>query len=164
MKPQILTIENYREVLQGFHEESDRGAAVLAGSFAEHYLGNYLMFFFPEDVDTDAMFGNSGALSSFSQRIEIAYAFGLLTKSSRRDLSLVRKIRNHFAHHPADSGFEASPVREWVEGLSIPATIRSTDGSVYVEHNRKSRYILSISMCIAELHNAMLVRKSGGGA
>lgn len=159
-----LNITDYHDVVEMFHSESDRGAAVLAASFVENYLAAYLRFFMIEDADVEALFGGFGPLSGFSQRIEAAYAFGFLTASSRQDLKYVRKIRNHFAHHPMDASFEASPVRDFVEHLSIPEKIWADAGDQEISHDRKSRYLLSISMCVVEMHNAMLLRRPDQGA
>jgi DNA-binding MltR family transcriptional regulator len=44
------------------------------------------------------LFTNYGPLSSFSAKIEIAFALGLLTEAGRRNFSIAREIRNAFAH------------------------------------------------------------------
>lgn len=154
-----LDIGDYHDVVKMFHSETDRGAAVLAASFVEHYLAAYLRFFMVGDADAGTLFGRFGPLSGFSQRIETAYAFGYLTATSRQDLNTVRKIRNHFAHHPMDATFDASPVRDLVENLSIPEKMEVDSSGTEIIHDRKSRYLLSISMCVVELHNSMLVRR-----
>ncbi len=76
--PKELSLGKWKEMVGAFHGESDRGAAILAGSFAEHALGQYLKFRVRDKKIADALFGAIGPLSSFSQRIAIAYAFDLI--------------------------------------------------------------------------------------
>ncbi len=102
-----------------FHEESDRGAAILAGSFAEHSLGLYLRFRIRDKKIADALFAPLGPLSSFSQRITIAYAFDLISTQQYRDFETIRRIRNHFAHHPLDSTFSTNEIRQLAVTLSM---------------------------------------------
>jgi hypothetical protein len=47
-----------------------------------------------------------GPLGSFSARIELCYALGLSPKQVRRDLILIRKIRNDFAHQAKTLTFD----------------------------------------------------------
>jgi len=46
----------------------------------------------------DDLFKERGPLATFAARIDAAHAFGLITDSERRDLDLIRQIRNAFAH------------------------------------------------------------------
>ena len=45
-------------------------------------------------------------MSSFSSRIEVCYAFGLLPVEARRDLYLIRKARNEFGHTAKPLSFD----------------------------------------------------------
>lgn len=117
-QPKDLEISQLNDMVGAFHKESDRGAAILAGSFLEHYLGQFLR---PKAVDEDVaekLFGSMGPLATFSQRIAIAYAFGFIDKQQYADLELIRKIRNYFAHHPVAGTFEAPEVKGKVLSLS----------------------------------------------
>jgi hypothetical protein len=46
----------------------------------------------------DELFKERGPLATFAARIDAAHAFGLITDSERRELDLIRQIRNAFAH------------------------------------------------------------------
>jgi DNA-binding MltR family transcriptional regulator len=121
-----------------FHKESDRGAAILAGSFIEHYLGIYLRSRTVNEKIAEKLFGAMGPLATFSQRIAVAYAFGLIEKWHFDDLERIRKIRNYFAHHPFDGSFEAEDVKRSVLALSSygasPQNYNAADArQVYVE-------------------------------
>jgi len=48
-------------------------------------------------------------LGTFSARVEACYALGLITEDEHNDVSLIRRIRNDFAHH-IDTSFETPSV------------------------------------------------------
>ena len=118
-KPKELSIGEWNEMVGTFHEESDRGAAILAGSFAEHALGQYLKFRIRDKKVADALFDAMGPLSSFSQRIAIAYAFDFISQVQYEDFETIRKIRNHFAHHPLETTFNTNDIKQLCAALSM---------------------------------------------
>ncbi len=97
----MVGMDDYQQVVASFHSESDRGAALLAASIVETYLGQYLRQFMKvEDNEVSKhLFEGVGPLSSLSSRHEVAYAFGWINVMQRSDLRYIREIRN-FAHHP----------------------------------------------------------------
>ncbi|MBK1681768.1 hypothetical protein CKO20_15455 [Rhodocyclus tenuis] len=101
-------------MVPSFNKESDRGAAILAGSFLEHYLGLFLKSKTVDEAVSEKLFSSMGPLSTFSQRIAIAYAFGFIDKQSYAALENIRKIRNYFAHHPVNGSFEDEEVKKRV--------------------------------------------------
>lgn len=118
-KPKELSLGEWNQMVGTFHEESDRGAAILAGSFAEHALGQYLKFRIRDKKVADALFDAMGPLSSFSQRIAIAYAFELISPIQYKDFEAIRKIRNHFAHHPLETTFSTNDIKQLCSALSM---------------------------------------------
>jgi DNA-binding MltR family transcriptional regulator len=153
---QDLDISDYHHVVEMFHSESDRGAAVLAGSFAEHFLVTYLRSLMVNADSGDDLFHGFGPFANFSQRIETAYAFGFLTARTRKDLDYIRRIRNHFAHHPREADFEKSPVRELVDNLTFPERVETQGPGEDIVYDRRTRYLLSISLGVVEMQNAMI--------
>jgi DNA-binding MltR family transcriptional regulator len=88
-------------------EESDKGCALTAGAFLESELGRLLRQFVVNDEKTaDALLEGTGGLATFSSRIDMCYLLGMIGPVARRDLHLIRKIRNDFAHTAAPSSFE----------------------------------------------------------
>lgn len=112
--PKSLDIAHLNAMVPYFNKESDRGAAILAGSFLEHYLGLFLKSKTVDEAVSETLFGSMGPLSTFSQRIAIAYAFGFIDKESYAALENIRKIRNYFAHHPIDGSFQDEEVKKRV--------------------------------------------------
>lgn len=67
----------------------------------------------------DTLFDAMGPLSSFSQRIAIAYAFDLISQVQYKDFETIRKIRNHFAHHPLETTFNTHDIKQLCATLSM---------------------------------------------
>ena len=107
-KPKLVTEATTHAALASLSEESDRGAAVLAGSMVENALGQYLEHHcrsYASAPTIERLFGSTGPISTFSQRILIAAAFGLISKTQQRQLDYIRDIRNYFSHHPEHATF-----------------------------------------------------------
>lgn len=117
MKPHPLEISKYNSMLEQFRSESDRGAAVLAGSWVENIIGIYLEHKMVDQSASHELFSSNGPLATFSQRISIGSAFGLISKNTADTLNYIRKIRNHFAHYPLEASFDERPVSEWAQHL-----------------------------------------------
>lgn len=116
--PENLDMNRMNEMVGSFHKETDRGAAILAGSFLEHYLGVYLRSLTTDKRAAEKLFDGMGPLATFSQRIAVAYAFGFINKRQHGDLELIRRVRNYFAHHPAHGSFATEEVQGRVMKLS----------------------------------------------
>lgn len=114
-----IDISNWNEMVGTFHDESDRGAAILAGSFLENVLGHFLTSKVAEPAIAEKLFGPVGPLSSFSQRIAVAYAFKFISKKQYQDFEAVRQARNHFAHHPLNASFAAPEVQKHTAKLGV---------------------------------------------
>lgn len=120
MKPEKLTLDDYNATVSYFHDQKDAAAAIVAGSFVEHHLGNYLQHFMVQDEKfLKTLFGPTGPISSFSQRIQIAFALGHIDEVCRQDLDMIRTIRNYFAHAPTATNFQDGKVLKAIEKISF---------------------------------------------
>ena len=143
MEPIAVTADDYNALFDMFRDETDRGAAVLAGSFVENYLGIYLQNRQVDSSLSKKIFSSTGPLSTFEQRIDFAQAFGFLPRTVCRELHLVRKIRNHFAHHPKSSSFKEAPVSDWASALATSATVKSKLGKDFRLEDGKTAFLVS---------------------
>jgi DNA-binding MltR family transcriptional regulator len=92
-------VDEVFEFRHSLNEETDRGCALMAAAYLADQLEVLLRRTFVDDRDViDELLRPLGPLGSFSGRIEICYALGLLPNQTRRDLHLIRKIRNDFGH------------------------------------------------------------------
>ncbi len=93
--------------------ESDRGCALAAAAYLDGELEKLLRGFFVDNTNVvDELFGPAGPLSSFSARTDLAYCLGLISGRARRDLHLIRKVRNNFAHRSEQVTFEDPEIRD----------------------------------------------------
>lgn len=97
--------ELYRQLLTKLLDESGRGAILIATSHVEDFLVKLLDEVFPKDISKkqkDILLKYPGHLSSFSSKIELAYAFRLISKNLYTSINALRRIRNDAAHSPAE--------------------------------------------------------------
>jgi DNA-binding MltR family transcriptional regulator len=84
-----------------------RGGAVIAAAWVDDALEEYLRRFLSRDPQmANYLLQPEGALGTFGVRIKLAYALGMISDEVRRDLDVIRLVRNDFAHLRDASGFE----------------------------------------------------------
>lgn len=92
----VAEILEFRVALQS---ESDRATALMAAAFLEDYLGKLISHHMIDDESINkTVFSHNGPLGTFSAKIDMAYMLALISPLVRKDLHLLRKIRNEFAH------------------------------------------------------------------
>jgi DNA-binding MltR family transcriptional regulator len=79
-------------------KESDRGCALAASSYLEDRLQQLLRTRMVDHPMIDELFKGTDALSTFSARIKLAFALGIISNEVRLDLDAIRDIRNNFGH------------------------------------------------------------------
>lgn len=116
----------------GLKEESDRGSVLMSAAFLDEYLSSLLKANFIDDEKTFTDLCNgTGGLATFSAKIELCYLLGLISLETRRDLNIIRRIRNEFAHSMETISFETESVANRCRSLNgnyfrdIPATARN---------------------------------------
>lgn len=114
-------IDLFTNLTKELDKESERALAVLAAAYLDYLLGQLIatqMVVDTNEVEKLLMEGATAPLSSFSSRIDMAYCLGLVDKSEQRDLNLIRKIRNDFAHKFSDISFNAPQIASRCRELS----------------------------------------------
>ena len=87
--------------------ETDRGVALMAAAFIEYQLESLLRTYFVDERSVvNRLFEADGPLGTLSAKTDASYVLGLIPKETRRDIHLIRKIRNEFAHSSAPMTFE----------------------------------------------------------
>lgn len=108
-------IVEFRIALQS---ESDRATALMAAAFLEDYLAKLISKFMINDPSVGReIFTHNGALGTFSAKIDLAYMLALISPSVRKDLHLLRKIRNDFAHTAKPLQFTEHRIKSRCEEL-----------------------------------------------
>lgn len=106
-------------ILQGtFTLETDRGCALMAAAFLEGELENLLKLkFIGTNKQIEDLFEYNGPLGTFSSKIKLSYALGLISKLTLQDLEIIRKIRNDFGHKYKPINFSTPAISDRVANL-----------------------------------------------
>jgi len=132
--------------VEDLQKETDRGAALVAAAFADNVLESMLRSFFVDDKKVmDGVLSPNGTGGTFSARIGLAYCLGLIGKQHLNDLSIMRKIRNEFAHLDRPVTFNMPRVRKLCGQLIAPQ-ILGLQGS-----SARDTFILSAVMVTTQL-------------
>ncbi|MCP1842168.1 hypothetical protein ACVIHI_004914 [Bradyrhizobium sp. USDA 4524] len=125
------------QMLQILARQTEAGNALVTAGLVEDWLQKLLLAAGREDLtndDASRLFdGPMGPLKSFSNKIEISYMLNLIDKQTRKELRLIKKIRNNFAHSSRFVSFGtehiAKDCRElstWRKGESNEACYRAS--------------------------------------
>jgi DNA-binding MltR family transcriptional regulator len=104
------------------NQPNDRGAALIASAAVEMSLSHFIESWIVPDLNSDeenGLFGSDAPLSSFSDKIKVAYAFGLIDKDLRENLETLRLIRNAFAHSILAIDFKTEEIAKACENLTL---------------------------------------------
>lgn len=113
--------EHWDEVYKReFAKESDRACAILSVAMLDRALETILKTrLIPTSSSEDNLLeGAYAPISTFNARIDLVHRLGLISSPLCRDLHIVRKIRNDFAHNIAGCSFEDSSVRSRIIELA----------------------------------------------
>jgi hypothetical protein len=108
----------------------------------------------------DTIFAQKETLESFSKCADLAFRLGLITPTTRANLSRIGSVRNRFAHHPCAIGFDDPEVKKDCRNLVIPRTHETCSSDEISDDPKsqnaidaaKSRYIdaaLWVGCCIS---------------
>jgi hypothetical protein len=129
--------------------ESDRGCALIAAAYIDSQLKELLEGYFVDDKDcVMELLGKSKPLGSFSARIDICYAMGLLPAEVYRDLHLIRKIRNDFGHNPQPISFSEPAISS--RGSELVGTWHTRS------ENPRGRFCNTVMSVLSWIHVALL--------
>jgi hypothetical protein len=106
--PPAFDIERANVFAAELKNESDRGAALIACDYLDHLMETFIdskmnhnktMGPRPTRI-SDKLLKYPGPLSTAASRVDLAHVLGWIGPDMYADLSIVRKVRNRFAHFP----------------------------------------------------------------
>lgn len=105
--------------MEEFSKESDRACVILAVAMIDQAIETLLKtYLVPSSTTVDNLFEDAYApISTFNAKIILANRVGLISSQFCRDLNLVRKIRNEFAHNVKGCTFDNETVRNRIVEL-----------------------------------------------
>lgn len=122
--------ELFNQLFDKLFDESERGAIIIGTSHIEDHLTKYIESILPDQTKKykKRLLQYPGSLSSFSAKIELSHAFGLIDYNLFTRLNNLRKIRNEASHN--SSIFSLSELKDQMRevynlGQLVPEHIRS---------------------------------------
>jgi DNA-binding MltR family transcriptional regulator len=128
------TKEREHIVTEMLLKESDRGCAIFGAQILADDLESLLRTHFRSDDESvkkvvNPLFATYAPLSSFSAKIQVAYAIRLITKGLKHHLDVIRRLRNEFAHEAGPIDFDDPRCRDKLRILTAEGKPQDkTDG------------------------------------
>jgi DNA-binding MltR family transcriptional regulator len=159
-------------------KESDRGCAIFGAAILHDDLEDLLRAFFRTDEDSvkrvvDPLFQTYAPLSTFSSRIQIAFALKLITKDLKYRLDIIRRLRNDFAHESGPIDFDGPGLRDRLSILiddgKPPEKIIEDSEPILIGNQiltpgqfvNRVAFIIAVSVLSARIHFLTDVAKAG---
>jgi hypothetical protein len=100
---------------------SDRGACLLMVAQLERELTAAIEFKLPklDNSQRAAMFEQDGPLATFSRKITMAHALGIIGPKALANFKIIRLTRNAFAHSVVPIRFDTSEIEQACEELHL---------------------------------------------
>lgn len=103
--------EDLAKFVEELKRETDRGLPLVGAALIDEKLLETLeAFACPERSMGKLLNEGTAPLGTFSARTELCYALGLIDDFEHREISLVRKVRNEFAHAKHGTSFKTEKI------------------------------------------------------
>jgi hypothetical protein len=103
--------------------ESDRGAALVGIAYLDELLARLFRARMLTEKTSEGLLEGFAPLSTFSSRIDVAYCLGWIGPETYRDLHLLRKVRNDFAHTHEPVTFSSAKIQARCRELGTPGVL-----------------------------------------
>lgn len=135
-------LEYFSAFLKEFQDETDRGAALVGAALIDTRLERLLVsHLLDNSIGKEMVNGSNAPLGSFSSRIKMSYALGLITEVEFKECDLIRRIRNEFAHSIHGMDFQNQKLSALCKNLKA----NTPDGSRF-NGNARQLFINSVIM------------------
>jgi len=144
----------------------DYEAAMLSANLLEYMLKQAITTKFirlgNEHLESIFSDGGNGPLSTFSAKIKLAYALGIVSAETRLQIERVREIRNHFAHHKDKVSFKHPSV------ISVCSLFKKhkylTDEQTIIMFKKTTPKVMYVQTCfLVALDLKNYIRRLGSG-
>lgn len=117
---EFLGSEEWGKFEREMEASDDRSCVLLGAAYLDVCLAVLLENALPGRGQIGELLDNYGPLSSFASRIKMASALQLIPATLVRDLELINRIRNEFAHGLHGMTLSESSVRDRCLGFNTP--------------------------------------------
>jgi hypothetical protein len=120
--------DDLNPIMAELMKQSDRGAAIIAGSVLEQILEAAIKARLRPLLggQQKALFGRMAPLSTFSAKIELGFVIGLYSEAAYTNLNMIREVRNKFAHEFDALSFDHPLVAKIILNPDRPRLLKST--------------------------------------
>jgi hypothetical protein len=140
----VIDLAKLQPIIDTIQNESDRACAVLGVATVDVFLEGLLQAAMIADAPAE-LFKSNGSCATLSSKIDLAFALGLIPSDDRRDLHLLRKIRNDFAHAvDHELSFVHPRVADRVKELAIPKLF--AEQPILADQNDTNRFRFEIAV------------------
>lgn len=143
-------MQQHARIQAAYSKESDRAVALLAAAFLDTQLGEALREVFVDSPVVNALLEDRGPLTTLAARIDALFCMGFMSEEFRRDMHLVRKIRNDFAHHPDVIDFNTDAIKDRCNAL-LPVLRKVPNFPV---GSAREAYLIATSLCVFTVRHA----------
>jgi DNA-binding MltR family transcriptional regulator len=121
----LPTSEDIDKALAEITTDGPRGAIIIGATLLEDALRVVIRrHMVPlKKEEADQLFTSTAPLATFSAKIKLAYALGIIGPKTRDDLDDIRELRNAFAHGKMVLKFETPEITETIKALNCLATL-----------------------------------------
>lgn len=129
-------------------EQDERAMVLSLATFIEDTLGRLLLAYFRDcNATRELVEGFNAPLGTLGSRIKVVYAVGLVTEDQFKDMEILRKVRNQFAHNWEGVSLQRNDIAAMVGQLSG----YSFDGTPVPSAGRE-RLLATLTACCIELY------------
>jgi len=129
----------FKKFIEEIEKESERGIAIICHAYIDDLLKEILKKRLIKDKD----FLKNLEWLSFSRLLTLCYITGIVTKEEKKEIKLLTKIRNKFAHKRKANSFRIENIPDLCNELRIPRSFTgvSTSRKKYI---RTAAYYIQI--------------------
>lgn len=155
--PELAKLRGLTRFMGLIVEQDDRAMVLSMAAFIEEALGRILLVYLRDCKATrDLVEGFNAPLGTLSARIKGAYSFGLINEKKFRELEVLRRIRNHFAHDWEGVSLQRNDIAALIGQLDALKEIAPEDRSPWQQDGDRGRLLQSftthaMSLSIVEL-------------
>ena len=145
--PEAATLASLNRFLSLVGAQDERAMVLSLATFIEDTLGRLIIAYFRSCKATKELVeGFSAPLGTLGTRTKAAFAFGLITEEQFRDMEILRKIRNQFAHNWEGVSLARNDLQALVGQLSGYTLDRQP-----IVGTDRERLLRTLSCCCIEL-------------
>jgi hypothetical protein len=133
-------------------QETDRAAGVLASAFLDSVLIRLLRHVLRDGEAKKNLFRSEGPLGTYSARLDLANALGLISDETRSDLRVLGTIRNKFAHSVDVHAFEHPQIKELCARLKAAAAYEAPGDP---RTAARTAFLLTVLIMSADIANGL---------